>query len=315
MKKILKILSFIWLFFIFLLHSYAFDANLSIDKNTANINDYINLKLEINSSEWGKIIVTNIKWLENFTKVWQSQSQSSSSQIVVINWKTQSKTTTTLNVNFTLKPLKNWEFEIWPAILKSGSWTIKTNSVKVKIDWTNIAIWNTNLWIQSNNNIQNINKQVQNNSQNINNLEKKEYINLDDYKNNNELYLLLTILILASIWFYFIIKNKENFTEKIKEENQEKFSENKEVDFEEKQKVIYPELNDPEFIKKAEKALRQVLANKYNIKNIDSLTFEEIQTKIWDKLDLKEIFDMINKAKYSNIITDYSKILEYIQKI
>jgi len=86
MKKLLKIFSFIWLFFIFLLHSFAFDANLSVDKNTANINDYINLRLEINSSKWWEIRVTNIKWLENFAKVWQSQSQSSSSQIVVINW-------------------------------------------------------------------------------------------------------------------------------------------------------------------------------------------------------------------------------------
>jgi hypothetical protein len=74
---------------------------------------------------------------------------------------------------------------------------------------------------------------------------------------------------------------KKNFSKtenkKIEKEN---FEETEELDFEEKQKVIYPELNDPEFIKKAEKALRQVLANKYKIKNIDSLTFEEIQTKI-----------------------------------
>jgi hypothetical protein len=197
------------------------------------------------------------------------------------------------------------------------------------------------LWIKTNN-IQNkiTNKQTANNSQNINNSnkninnsnknklntnsEKKDDINLGDYRNNNELYLLLWILVLASLWFYFILKNKDNFIKKTelddknnKEEKIEKFSDNKnkKVDFEEKQKIIYPEISDSDFIKKVEKVFRQKLKQEYFIKNIDSLTFEEIQKQIWDKLDLKKIFDMINKAKYSNIITDYSKILEFIQKI
>jgi hypothetical protein len=61
--------------------------------------------------------------------------------------------------------------------------------------------------------------------------------------------------------------------------------------------------------------LRKKLEQKFNIKNIDSLTFDEIEKEIQDKLDLKELFAMINKAKYSNIITDYSKILEKIKEI
>ena len=57
------------------------------------------------------------------------------------------------------------------------------------------------------------------------------------------------------------------------------------------------------------------MKQKYNIDHVESLTFWELEDELKDKLDLKELFAMINKAKYSNIITDYSKILEQIKNI
>jgi hypothetical protein len=317
MKYIYRLLIFLYLFIISLLHSFAFDANINIDKTNLNINDILNLRLEINSSEWWEVKIKEIKWIENFQIIWQSQSQSSSTQIVVVNWKTQSKAVSTLNLDLVLKPRKNWDFTIWPAILESGTWVINTNSVKIKVKWTSIPVlWNTKLWVKNNNSS---NKTINNTLQE--NREKQENINLVDYKNNNDLYLLILVLILIAFWFYYLLKNDNfEFKKEFKEDNSFQKNENSEkedskIDFEEKQEIIYPEISDSDFIKKAEEVLRKKIAKKFKIKNIDSLTFEEIQKQVWDKLELNEIFDMINKAKYSNIITDYSKILEFIKNI
>jgi len=350
-KKILKIFSFVWLFLLFVTQTFAMDANLSVDKNSSSINDLVNLRLKISSSEWWEIRVNEIKWLENFQKVGQSQSQSSSSQIVVINWETQSKTTTTVNLDLQLKPLKNWEFEIWPAILQSWSGIIETNSVKIKIDWTSIWIFNNNVGVPpvdtQNGNNQNIWNKISGQTQRstptaknvgVNSSVHPE-INLDDYKwNNSELYILFWVLLLSWIWFYFLLKNKPHPNPPLTGQGELSWKDKRECsrvegnwktlppergelegglqDFEEKkQEIEYPKTDDKDFIKKAEIALRQKLEQKFNLENINSLTFEEIGEKIWDKLNLSELFVMINKAKYSNIITDYSKILEKIKEI
>ncbi len=327
MKQILKILSFVWLFLLFMTQSFAFDANLSTTKTNLNIDDYLNLRLEVNSSEWWEIEVVEIKWIENFQKVWQSQSQSSSSQVVIVNWDTKSKTITTINLDLQLKPLKNWEFVIWPAILQSGSWTIETNSVKVKIDWTSIWIWTQNSPIipfhkedKDKNKISGQTQRSDPTAKNVGvNPSVHPEINLDDYKwNNYELYILFLVLLLSGIWFYFLLKNKPEIIENInkKKDSWNNIETEQKQDFEvKKEKIKYPKTDDTDFIKKAEIALRQKLKQKYNINNINSLTFSELEKEIPNKLDLTELFAMINKAKYSNIITDFSKILEKIKEI
>jgi len=317
-----RFLIFIGLFFLFLWHTFALETNLSVDNSVSNINEYLNIRLQISSDDLASIKQIKILWLDDFEKVWQSQSQSSSSKVVMINWKTESKTITIINFDLQLKPLKNWEFEIWPAIIDTWSWEIKTNVVKVKIDWTNIWIWNNN-FLNWNNLINN--KNIWN--KNLGQMQKfvstekqsKSEINLGEYKNNNELYLLILVLILAWVWWYFLIKNdswtyKNNKEKKMDNLEDEKSGE-EEQDFEIIEKIIYPEINDNDFVKKTEKALRLKLKEKFNLKNIDSLTFDEIEKQIWNKLDLSELFAMINKAKYSNIITDYSKILDKIKEI
>jgi len=134
MKKILlKFTIFISLFIWLLSNIFAFDANLQLDKSKTNINDYINLRVEINSTEWWEIWITNIKWLENFDLISQSQSQSSSTSMVIINWKTQNKTKSIINLDLTLKPKKKGEFVLWPATLEAGTWKVLTNTVKVKV--------------------------------------------------------------------------------------------------------------------------------------------------------------------------------------
>jgi len=318
MKKILKIFIFIWFFISVIANSFALDAKISLDKNTSDINNPINLRVEISSDQWWQIAITEIKWLENFKKIWQSQSQSSSSQIVVINWKTKQKTTTTVNLNLSLEAQKTWEFEIWPAILKMWTGTIQTNSVKIKITWNKVQ------WIKQNSPIIPFLKGDE--LQEEKNTDKQETETYKIEKNNNELYLFILILILSGIWFYFITKNKtppltppskgggqSQKTPILTKEGQGVVSE---IDFEEKKvEISFPDTDDKDFIKKSEIALREKLKQKFDIKNIDSLTFEEIQENIWNKMDLKDLLDMLNKAKYSNIITDNSKILEKIKEI
>ena len=328
LQKIIKILFSIWIFICLITNSFAFDANLSVDKNTSDINNPINLRVEISSDEWWQIAITEIKWLENFKKIWQSQSQSSSSEVVIINWKTKQKTTTTINLNLILEAKKAWEFEIWPAILQMWTGTIQTNSVKVKITWNKIQwiwIWNKVLPIQKNTNIRQQNNQNSNkNISNIwNNDEKKEdnlILNKNSSNNNYELYLLILVLVLSSGIFYYLIKNKKEVQEEYESEQVQKqdfiSEENREIDFEKKEeKISFPEITDSDFINKIDKIFRQKIAKKFNIKNIETLWNSEILEKLPEQEKISEIIELLNKSKYSKNITDNNKLLELIKNI
>ena len=328
-----KILMFFWIFMLFIANTFAFEAKL--DAKTDSLNNIVNLNIEIKTSEWWEIKVKDIKWIENFQIVWQSQSQSSSSSVVIINWKTKQKSITTVNLNLQLQPKKSWSFEIGPATILMWTWSVKTNSVLVKIDKNNLNIlWNnTKTQIIQNNKNNKINTK-NNVSKNINNIsnknEKQEKINLEDYKNNNyELYILIGILILSGIWFYILFNKK---SEKIlplqrgdawKAEGDKKIKETE--NFEEKpKKIIYPKITDENFIENITDIFKEKLAKKYNIDNIKSKTFSEILDEIslplkggdaWKAEGVSEIVNLINKAKYSNIITNNEKILEEVKKI
>ena len=105
--------------------------NLSLGNNQTVWNWLINVNLQIKDDTWWQIIVKNIKWIENFNIVWQSQSQSSSTSIVSINWKTQQKTITTYNITLSLKPKNSWEFTLWPTIVSINNKIYKSNSIKI----------------------------------------------------------------------------------------------------------------------------------------------------------------------------------------
>jgi hypothetical protein len=318
-----KILLFLWLFIFFLNSSYAFNANLQTNKKNFDINDYINLRLEIISDEWWNIQVSKIKWLENFEILGQSQSQSSSSSFVIINWKTQAKNTTTINLDLTLKAKEKWIFEIWPAILKNSNWEIKTNSIKIKVSQDKIFLNNSN----NVNNINNLNLQKNNWKQKQiwnNNFDKeKEKINTFDNVekkdfNNNILYLFILIIFLSFIWFFWILTQNKKLKERLEnesfetKENLDKKEE--EINFEEKN-IEFPEKNEKNFIEKITKILKEKIYNKYKIENIENKSFEEILEKIPSDENLEELINLLNKAKYSNIITDNKKILDLIKKI
>ncbi len=321
-KKFIKIFLILWLFFSFILNSFALDIKLQTDKQQVNINDTFNLILKIKSSGWGLIKIKSIKWIEKFKILWQSQSQNSSTDIEVINWKTQKKAVTIINFDLILKPLKNWEFEIGPAILQDGSWTIETNKVNIKVSWNKSIL--LNWWNIKTNNLQNSNTTLPQNHLLKGEGKQKSLSPIrgeleGSSQNNYELYLLLAILLVSGIGFYFLYQNKDklNINNEIKKEDFQN-KEKEEIDFEEKKQVeiIYPDAEEENFEEKIDRVFRQKLQNTYNIKNIDSLTFEEIKEFIdKDKIgDFEEIISNLNKIKYSNIIWDKTKVIELIKE-
>lgn len=311
MKQIFKIIYFIWLFYFSLINVLAFDANLSLNQSEIDINDFVNLRIQISSSQWWQVLVTEIKGLEKFKKIGQSQSTSSSSKIMIVNWQTKSETITTINLDLNLEAEETWEFEIGPAVLQNWTWSINTNSVKLKVIWNKIqGIWINNSVLPSqkinNSNSSKIEKPIKKLEENP--------IKIDELENNNyELYLFVLILLVTLIIFYFLLKNRKQSLLK----NNDSLAVWVKPNFEEikKHKIVYPEIDDNDFIKKAEIVLRKKLQNKFDLKNIENLTFQEIQTLLWKKEDLKDLFDLINKWKYWDTINNNSEILEKIRNI
>ena len=318
-KNIFKILLFIWLFFGFISNIFAFDANLQLDKKETDINDYIKLRVEIHSDEWWEIWISDIAWLENFEIISQSQSQSSSTSMVTVNWKTQSKIKTSHNFDLTLKAKKKGDYTLWPATLNKDNEKIKTNKVDIKVSWDNLFINNNHLNVQPNSLWTNLNKT---NTNKINNEEKSidKYDNIKkmDFDDNKEFIILILVILIISGWFYFILKKNSKIVNN-KDDNKQgnKQNDKEEVDFEKKTtQIIYPEINDIHFINKITQVFKQKLSEKYNIKNIENKTFDEILNELDDKNeDIENIILILNKAKYSKIIWDNNKLLNLIKNI
>lgn len=316
-KKLLLFSSFgIYIFIV--PNSFALDkANLTVDNNKIDINDYIKLNISIETSTWWSIWINDIAWIEwNFDIVWQSQSQSSSSQVSILNWKTETKTVTQYSIVLELKAKNKWIYEIWPANVVWWSEKIKTNSVKVEVTWDKLFVnWN-HLKINKNNN----------NSQNsfINNQKYDEIIDFwknmkkRNFDDDESLYILIIVLLIIWAWLYLIIKKdkKNNLLTKNKE-NLESNSDNiqeKEIEFEEnKENLVYPELEDVGFINKLESIFKIKLFNKYKIFDIWKYDYNELLEKIplsrpflqgekgvEEKINLEKIIKTLNKAKYSN---------------
>jgi hypothetical protein len=314
-KNIFKILLFIWLFFTFISNIFAFDANLQLDKNETDINDYVKLRLEIHSDEWWEIWISNIVWLENFEIISQSQSQSSSTSMIVVDWKTESKIKTSHNFDLTLKAKNKWDFILWPATLKKDNDEIITNSLELKVTWDNLFINNNHLNIQTSswwNDLNKIKEQKINNEEKE--IEKYENIKKRDFDDKKGITVFVLVLFIILWWFYFILRKNSKIIDN-KEDSKQDY--NEEVDFEKKPNwIIYPEINDPNFIYKLEQVFKQKLYKKYNIKNIENKTFDEILNEMDDKNeDIEKIILILNKAKYSKIIWDNNILLNLIKNI
>ncbi len=328
-KTILKFFIFTFLLF-FSLRVFASEAVLSLDKTKVDINDYINLRLQISITKWWTVEVSDIKWLENFDIIWQSQSQSSSTKVVLINWETKTELETILNLELTLQAKNKWKFSLWPAILKNNNEEIKSNIVEIEVFGDKLFMNNNHLNINTNTTSL-ANNSLWNNTMQTNNTKKEDVvidtyddIEKQDFQDNKELYLLFLAILLLLFWWYFFIKKKPNvlkdlknnsFKQKKKEEIKQKKEE--EIDFEKvKKDISYPGLTDNDFINKISDIFKQKLYVKYKIKDIYNKTFEEIKKEINnpDK-DILLLIDLINKSKYSDVVTDNNQILSLIKKL
>lgn len=299
-----KIVCSVIVFLIFIPNLYSFEAKISSDSREIFLNQTFTLNLEIDLEDSKNINIDRIEWIKNFEILWQSQSQQNNSRTTIVNWKTQTLTKQKLNINFVLKPTEHWEYTIWPIVLSDWNLVLETSSINIK---------------------------VLDNFYNKSDKEKKV-----DQKNvlhkfyNYIFYSFLLIFVIASflIFIYYVnkknldyhiqnLKNKFNSPKNIN--TPDKFLHHKLDDFEKSQVINYPTIDDQDFVVKIDNIIKQKLHKKYNLKGIKKLTYSEILQSLDKNLSdtkiVEEIFDKINKLKYSNILISKTQLLELIKKI
>ncbi|MDD5770100.1 MAG: BatD family protein [Candidatus Gracilibacteria bacterium] len=294
-RKIIKLFIFLVGISLFI-NTFAFSTNLQIDKEKANINDQINLKLTISSEKGGQIQIDEIKGIEKFDIISKSQSSNFSS----IN----GNVTSNINMNFVLVPKQKGTFEIGPVVINDTKQKVETNKVKIEISGDKIFL-NGNQ-----NNIINLPK-INNNSQNFDNNDLNSILSSQNNENQNSnfnVYLLLGIISILILIVYFALKK----TNTLPNNNLEK-----EVDIIPKKDLIYPELTDENFAIKVDEIFKEKISSEFNI-NIKTKDYSQILELIKDfdkRVKIKELIDLLSKLKYSNLITDNSKIIELLKEI
>lgn len=183
-KKIIQILLLILLFI-----SPAFaDINISlkVSKENISLDDTFSLDVIIKSDneEGWEISVT---WMENFQIIssWQKQNIQSINGVQ----------TSVFSLFYSLMPKSEGSFVIWPAIIKTWTWEIKSNLVNIVVSWNQ----NTNPSPVKQNNIDN---------------NKQENINKDIYWvkrtlifwNSNFIYYFFLLLLFISIFYFALNK-------------------------------------------------------------------------------------------------------------
>jgi hypothetical protein len=225
-------------------------ANINTENNKIDINDTLNLNISIETDEWWEISISSIKWLdENFEVVWRSQSQWSSTQVVVVNWKTETKTSVSHQLNLELKAKKKWNYEIWPANIIEWNQKIETNSIKVEIWWDKLFLNNNHLQVPNWNNMQ-----IKTKKENEEPSDFWKDIEKQSFYDNKNLYFIIIIFIITWLWIYIIIKQKKLINNKVLSNKTDEKTD--ELNFEEdKNDIIYPEINDTDFVRKIDKIL------------------------------------------------------------
>lgn len=297
-----KISLLIILFISFFSSIYAFDATISTTKDKINLNDYTKLRIQVELRDEKNVEIKEIKWIENFDILSNTQWSSSSSNIVVVNWQTKTETKSINYIDLTLSPKKAWNYILWPAVLTDWTNSKETNSINISVDDKKI-----------------VNDDLRSNR------------NFEREQNWDHIEIIFSIialsLLLITFWiiykfypnfynkYFDILKTRTNKYLKKSENNIEKINE----ESEESKEIIYPEISDIEFAEKINVILRNKLKNKYYIENIDAKSYNEIYEllpeDIEDKQKLKTIIDTLNKLKYSNLDLEKNEILELIKNI
>jgi len=300
-RLIILIISFL----LFVPSLYSFDANISSSSKEIYLNQKFTLNLKIDLQDSDNININRIKGIENFEVLWKSQSQQSDYRTTIINWKADTISRQIINMTYVLKSKNAWEYTIWPFVLSDGQKIIETNTIDLKI----------------------LNSFFDNKTENNKKENKVLYKGLNY---NYILYFLLPLVLLTILIIYTYYKNREKlksdigliinkFSKKNNINTADKFMDKKMDDFEKNQIIEYPKIDDQDFVIKIDNIVKQKLQKKYNIKGIKKLTYtqilENLDHNLSDREIVKNIFDMITKLKYSNILISKSQLVELIKKI
>lgn len=286
-------------FFSFFLKSYAFDAQITIDNDSIDINDNIKITLIVDMQDSSSVQIKRFDWLENFEVLYQSSSQSSSYKTQMINWKTKTVSNQINYVEYTLKAKKQWDFILWPIVISDWIKDISTNTIKINVNWEKTS--------------------------QIKNKYKKEYISKKYNEKEDYFYFTFIVIILISwlIAIYIYREKINNFIYSFKQnyKNEELWIQkvNNNLDIYKNESFLnLPDIEDKDFIIKIENYIKQKIISKYNldIKNIDlNELVKYLDDGLSDKVLLSELIESINKYKYSNLLISKQFILDIAKKI
>lgn len=327
MKLIIRVFFYITLIFISIFKVNALDADIKINTNSTDINDYIVLTISIDTSWWNDILVKEVKWLENFELINQTQSKKSSSSIVIVNWQTKENTKVIHNLVLTLKWKDKGNYVLWPAIVQEGGEEIITNSVEIEITWDRLFLNNNHLNIdlsESNDTVDNsvLDNNKDNHFKDWDIISNNNLINKSVSESDKDIFILLLSLLVMWIILYFFLKNNNELIWKnykdIKKDDVN-FNQNEDrLELIKEKEYTYPDILSDNFIEEISDIFKTKIAVKYGIKSIKKLSWEEILDFIRDKNDIsnvKEIILLLNKLKYSKNWNDGKIILDKVKNI
>ncbi len=328
MKKIL------WLFIVwFWIMNFIYaktTINLYTDKKNYNINESINLNVEIKTDWNWTLTIQSLSWLDFFTIVGQSKANSFTS----INWNSQLQ----MKLMYSLKAKKEWDFILWPLVIKNDNEIIKSDFVKISIRWKKILLWNSSIikWNNWNNILDDWDSA---------DVWKKLHLQENNWKN-----VIMFFLVIVFIWLvYFLftklsskkiieikklfIKYKNIVLDKIKffyKSNESFFTKFKNVKFisksvdkektiDKEEKISLPDINSESFLQDSEKIIKIIIEQKFNIFLWKNLTYNEIIKELEHKninkkyiSIIKKLFEIFYKWKYSNLIVDKKMVLDLL---
>lgn len=263
-----------WLLFLWSLNIiFALDLQikLNLDRNEITTNDLVNFSI---SAKWiDNVDIKNIQWIESFDIFWSSQSSS----ISIINWNMDSNFT----FNYSLKPKKEWKFQLWPIKINKDWKEFESNYVSI-----DVKKWKDNIFLnptipdyktrQDQELTQNSNVIIQDNLWDDIDIDYWKIIVIGAFI----LIILSVIIIRYKIW-------------------------NKSLEFEEKTSPILTKeiYNFEEDVQDNIRKILIFIQEKYNIDTNGKTHWEIVQlVSLQDSIKwvmLKEIFELTNEARYS----------------
>lgn len=284
-----KIFTILFIFFVFINQTFAYDASIFTNKNILKIWEKLEFVIKL---DWfsENLDILKINWIENFETISNIEAMEFSSKILNVDWKIEEKRETILTRKFILEPKKVWEFILWPVELNDWIETKTTNKLQIKVVWDDIL---------SDKNYQ-VTKKI---SQDI--LMKNEKIHKNNFDFKFFVFVLAIFNICLIIIFLYLFVNKKKKSFKM-------LPEGKKINFE----VLENLEKITDFETEIKNLLKENISKKYNLE-ISEKSFWELIENIENKdeqRELEEIKKLLEEFNYSEkrkeILSKVKKFLE-----